>query len=142
MKKESLAASILIFLTIGLYATSAFSQDVPMVTKEELRTMLGKPDFVIFDVRLGSDYFSSDLKIKGAVRPDQSALIWHTSTRYPSENTFVLYCASPNEEQSVRNAKQLIKGDKDLGHEACTNVYVLKGGWPEWLKADYPTEKK
>jgi 3-mercaptopyruvate sulfurtransferase SseA len=21
-------------------------------------------------------------------------------------------------------------------------VYALKGGWREWLKADYPTEKK
>jgi len=23
-----------------------------------------------------------------------------------------------------------------------TQVYVLKGGWKEWVKADYPTEKK
>jgi 3-mercaptopyruvate sulfurtransferase SseA len=23
-----------------------------------------------------------------------------------------------------------------------TKVYALKGGWKEWLRADYPTEKK
>jgi len=23
-----------------------------------------------------------------------------------------------------------------------TKVYALKGGWNEWSKADYPTEKK
>jgi len=23
-----------------------------------------------------------------------------------------------------------------------TKVYALKGGWREWLKAEYPTEKK
>jgi len=23
-----------------------------------------------------------------------------------------------------------------------TKVYALKGGWREWLKANYPTEKK
>jgi len=23
-----------------------------------------------------------------------------------------------------------------------TKVYALKGGWREWSKADYPTEKK
>jgi len=23
-----------------------------------------------------------------------------------------------------------------------TKVYALKGGWEEWLKAGYPTEKK
>jgi rhodanese-related sulfurtransferase len=23
-----------------------------------------------------------------------------------------------------------------------TKVYALKGGWKEWLNADYPTEKK
>jgi len=27
----------------------------------------------------------------------------------------------------------------DLGFK---KAYALKGGWREWLKADYPTEKK
>jgi rhodanese-related sulfurtransferase len=32
-------------------------------------------------------------------------------------------------------AERLIK----MGY---TKVYVLKGGWREWLKENYPTEKK
>jgi len=27
----------------------------------------------------------------------------------------------------------------EMGH---TKVYALKGGWKEWSKANYPTEKK
>jgi len=142
MRKKLLAVSILIFLTIGLFSTYASSGDVPMITKEQLSAILGKPDLVILDVRLGSDYFSSDLKIKGAVRPDMFNLIWHTVNEYPRENTFVLYCASPNEERSVINGKELIGGREELGLKPCTHVYVLKGGWEEWLKASLPTEKK
>ncbi len=138
MKRRLLAVSILIFLTIGLSTTYAFSADVPMMTKEELKAMLGNPDLVIFDVRLGSDYFSSDLKIKGAVRPDMGMGIYGTALTYPKGKTFVLYCASPNEERSVANVKVLI----GRGYEGYTKAYVLKGGWEEWLKAGYPTEKK
>jgi 3-mercaptopyruvate sulfurtransferase SseA len=32
-------------------------------------------------------------------------------------------------------AQELIK----MGY---SKIYALKGGWKEWLKADYPTEKK
>jgi rhodanese-related sulfurtransferase len=28
---------------------------------------------------------------------------------------------------------------KEIGF---TRVFALKGGWDEWLRADYPTEKK
>jgi rhodanese-related sulfurtransferase len=101
--------------------------------------MLGNPDLVIFDVRLGSDYFSSDLKIKGAVRPDMGTHITITVFTYPKGKTFVFYCASPNEERSVYNVKYLIERYRTEGY---TKAYVLKGGWEEWLKANYPTEKK
>jgi hypothetical protein len=125
MIKRSLGISVLLFLTIGSSTPFVLAEDVPVITKEQLVQMFGKPDLVILDVRLGSDYFSSDLMIKRAVRPDMSAPIWYTSTRYPRENTFVIYCSSPDEEQSVRIAKLLMKGDKDLGHQPCANVYVL-----------------
>ena len=138
MKKKLLAVLMLIFLAIGFPVPSAFSADVPMMTKDELKTMLDNPNYVIFDVRLGSDYFSSDLKIKGAVRPDMLAPIYGTALTYPKGKTFVVYCASPNEERSVINLKNLL----EAGHEGYTKAYVLKGGWQEWFKAGYPTEKK
>jgi len=138
MKKQLLELLILIVLTIGVFITLPSSADIPVMTKEELKAILGSPDLVIFDVRLGSDYFSSDLKIKGAVRPDMDAYVWHTALRYPKGKIFVFYCASPNEERSVSNIKIL----REAGHEGYTKAYVLKGGWEEWVKANYPTEKK
>ena len=124
---------VLISLAIGLSAASALCADVPMMTKEELKAMLGNPDLVIFDVRLGSDYFGSDSKIRGAERPD-----YGVKKIVPPEysgKTIVIYCASLNEVTSTANAQILIA-------KGYTKVYVLKGGWEEWLKANYPTEKK
>jgi len=129
---------MLILLTIGLFAMFALSADVPMMTKDELKAMLGNSDLVIFDVRLGSDYFSSDLKIKGAVRPDMWNYLRLEVWTYPKGKTFVVYCASPNEETSIANVKDILS----YGRDGYTQVYVLKGGWEEWLKANYPTEKK
>jgi hypothetical protein len=105
MRKTSFLVLMLILLTIGLFATFTLSADVPMMTNEQLKALLENPDFVILDVRLGSDYFSSDLKIKGAVRPNMGDWITATVVRYPKGKTFVIYCASPNEERSVENVK-------------------------------------
>ena len=133
MKKKLLGVSILNFLLIGLFATFALSDDIPRMTKEELKAMLGNPDLVIFDVRLSSDYFASDIKIKSAERPE-----YGTKKIVPPEysgKTIVIYSGSTNEEISIANAQILIE-------KGYSKVYVLKGGWEEWLKAGYPTEKK
>jgi rhodanese-related sulfurtransferase len=138
MKKKLFRFLIFISLTIGLSTTFASSADIPMMTKDELKAMLGNPDLVIFDVRLSSDYFSSDLKIKGAVRPEMGGHIYETALTYPQGKTFIFYCASPNEERSVVSVGSLL----ELRRDGYTKAYVLKGGWEEWLKANYPTEKK
>ena len=57
MRKISLFIIVSIFLVLAGLPTSLLSEDVPMMTKDELKAMLGNPDLVIFDVRLGSDYF-------------------------------------------------------------------------------------
>ena len=136
MKKKLLAALMLILLTIGLFATFALSADVPMMTKEELKAMLGNPGLFLIDVRLGRDFIFSDFKIKGAERPPDMGHV--TPTQFSKDirdKTNVFYCASLNEETSAAIAQLFIS----LGF---TKVYVLKGGWEEWLKANYPTEKK
>ena len=137
--KDKLSVLMLIFLMTGLLFTFALSDDVPMMTKEQLKRMLGDLDLVIFDVRVDSHYFSSDLKIKGAVRPDTPSCV--TARKYPKGKTFVIYCASPNEAKSTDDVKHLIEKHGADGFNN-TNVFVLKGGWEEWLKAGYPTEKK
>ena len=74
MKKKLLTVLILMFLTIGLLTTFALSGNVPRMTKDELKTMLGNPALCILDVRLGRDFMFSDLKIKGADRPPGLAM--------------------------------------------------------------------
>ncbi len=136
MKKKLLACLTLTFLTIGLFTTHAFSADVPMMTKDELKAMLGNPGLLILDVRLGRDFMFSDLKIKGADRPSNMSHV--TPSQFPTDirdKTIVFYCACPNEATSAPIAQGFIE-------QGFTKVYVLKGGWEEWLKAGYPTEKK
>jgi len=140
MEKRFLSTLMLILFTIVLFASFASSDDVPMITKDQLKAILGNPDLVILDVRMGSDYFSSDLKIKGAVRPDMGQYICGTTEKYPRGSTFVFYCASPNGERSVASLKHLTEGEHKK--DGYAKLYVLKGGWEEWLKAGYPTEKK
>jgi 3-mercaptopyruvate sulfurtransferase SseA len=71
---------------------SMATEEVPLMTTDELRSRLDKPDTVILDVRAGSDWTSSDQKISGAVRCDPKEFSkW--SNIYPKKDTIVLYCA-------------------------------------------------
>ncbi len=133
MIKKSFTLLSLIFLAVGLFTTLANSGDVPTMTKDELKAMLGNSDLVILDVRLGNDYTSSDLKVKGAVREYGDIGTW--VYKYPKDKTLVLYCASPQEGKSAPMVQNILQ-------KGFTKVYVLKGGWEEWLNANYPTEKK
>lgn len=106
------------------------------MTKDELKAMFGNPGLLILDVRLGRDFIFSDLKIKGADRPSDMGHV--TPTQFPTDirgKTIVFYCACPNEGTSAPIAQLFI-------NSGFTKVFVLKGGWEEWLKTNYPTEKK
>ena len=85
-------AAILSFGVILLLCSPALSQEVSRITKEELKEMLGKPDVVVVDVRAGSDWKSSTMKIKGAVREEPDEIdSW--MNKYGKDNTLVFYCA-------------------------------------------------
>lgn len=90
MKKRMSKLLLFTFFTIGIFTTLALSADVPRMTKEELKAMLGNPDLIIIDVRIGSDWSGSDLKIKGAVREDpQTISSW--ANKYAKDKTLVFY---------------------------------------------------
>jgi predicted sulfurtransferase len=83
---------ILTFGLILMLCSSAFSQDVPRITKEELKAMLGNPEVVVVDVRAGSDWRASTMKIKGAIREDPGNVdSW--MSKYSKDKTLVFYCA-------------------------------------------------
>ena len=92
MKKRLFIAPLLIFFVIGILATLATSADVPRMTKDELKAMLGNPDLVILDVRAKKDWKDSDSKIQGAIREDPDSVKSWTG-KYTKDKTFVLYCA-------------------------------------------------
>ena len=82
---------------LGLALLVAFSfpslaADIPRITKEELKGMLGKENVVIIDVRSEIDLDKSHLKIQGAVIEDPGKVdTW--MAKYPKDKTLVFYCS-------------------------------------------------
>ncbi len=67
------------------------SQDIPRMTKEQLKARLGDANLTIVDVRTPKDYDNSSHKIKGAVRENPMDVnFW---APYPKDRVIVLYCA-------------------------------------------------
>ena len=92
MKRRLWNAALIIFFMVVGCTTLAKSTDTLRMTKEELKAMLGSQNLIIIDVRYGTDWTGSDLKIKGAVREDPKAIdSW--ANKYPKDKTLVFYCA-------------------------------------------------
>ena len=69
---------------------AAGAEEIPRMTKEELKPLLGRPEVVVLDVRFEGG--TAPTKIAGAVveNPDKVA-DW--SSKYPKESRIVLYCS-------------------------------------------------
>jgi hypothetical protein len=87
---KALKILLLVALMAGLTAIAS-AADIPRVTPEELKTMLGNPDLIIIDVRIERDWKASESKVKGAVWEDfMDVETW--AQKYPKDKTIVLYC--------------------------------------------------
>jgi hypothetical protein len=83
---------LFIFICPAMSQEASKAKEAPRISKEELRSMLGKPDLVIVDVRVGGEWKDSDKKIKGAVREDPQQLgSW--IKKYAKDRTLVFYCS-------------------------------------------------
>ena len=82
-------ALILVALT-GYSAPPSSVEQVPRLTKEQVRDMLGKPDVVIVDIRFIKQYEQSDRKLPGAVfvQPENFD---EFAKNNPKDKTYVLY---------------------------------------------------
>ena len=92
--KSGYSFSLTIIAAVVFLASIAtvYGNDVSLITKEELKPILGDADVVILDVRQGRDWSSSEFKIKGAVRVESNQIAqWQEN--YSKENKLVLYCA-------------------------------------------------
>ena len=64
--------------------------EVPRITKEQLKEMLGKPDVLIFDCRLAEQWKYSDQLIPGAIHEDPMTVeSW--AGKYDKNKKIVIY---------------------------------------------------
>jgi rhodanese-related sulfurtransferase len=63
-----------------------------VISKDQLREELTKPDVIVIDVRATHDWDSSQWKIQGAQR-ELPAQTKEWMGKYPKDKTIVLYCA-------------------------------------------------
>ena len=91
-----LGLSYAVLLVAAITLTGAGSAlagaDVPLMTTDELKSMLDNHDILILDVRIGKDWKSSEFKIKGATyaKPENYD---EWANKYPKSKKIVLYCA-------------------------------------------------
>jgi rhodanese-related sulfurtransferase len=82
----------LVLALSGLYADATMADQVPRMTKEELKALLGDPNLVVLDVRTQGDWTPTEEKITGAIRENPDGFESWAAT-YSKEKTLVLYCA-------------------------------------------------
>ena len=80
---------ILSCILLGCFQYTALDSSVPRISKEELRSLLGKPEVTVVDVRTEDDWKRSAWKIKGAVREDPEEGI--DPGKYSKGKTLVFY---------------------------------------------------
>ncbi len=90
MVRKAIAGMAMVFILLGIWVFTAISSEIPRISKEELKAMLGKPEVVVIDVRTLWDRKMSLKQIKGAVREDPGAVkSW--AKKYSKAKTIVLY---------------------------------------------------
>jgi Rhodanese-like domain len=66
--------------------------EVPRITKEQLKEMLGKPDVVIIDARPVEQWKYSDQLIPGSAHEDP-LMVESWARKYDKTKRIVIYCA-------------------------------------------------
>jgi hypothetical protein len=85
-----LSAFILVILIISFQVGQ--TEEIPRITKEEAKEILDNPHVIFLDLRAGSDWRASDMKIMGAIREDPRNLEGWIAN-YDRQKTYILYCA-------------------------------------------------
>jgi 3-mercaptopyruvate sulfurtransferase SseA len=88
---SSLAALLLLVALAGYSAMPTTVEQVPRLTKEAVKELLGKPDVVIVDIRYIKQYEQSDKKIPGAVFVQLENFDEFVKNYPQKDKTYVLY---------------------------------------------------
>jgi len=96
MKRKPILISFLAVL-LSLFALAGYSappekvEQVPRLTKDAVKEMLGKPDVVIVDIRYIKQYEESDKKLPGAVFVQPENFDDFVKKHPKKDATYVLY---------------------------------------------------
>jgi hypothetical protein len=84
---------IVIMAALVTWSATGFTsgkEDIPRMKVEELKSLLGSPDVVVLDVRLGGEI--APKRILGSVFENPEKVdAW--SSKYPKRKKIVLYCS-------------------------------------------------
>lgn len=83
--------ALLAAIAAGSAAASAASVEVPRISVEKTKELLGSPEVIIIDVRTAKTWWSSSTKILTAVREEPGA-VEKWAGKYPRDKTLILYC--------------------------------------------------
>ena len=88
---------------------------------------------MVIDIRSEAERREDPRKIPGVISLDAEE--WdRESLDFPEDRMIVVYCACPNEADSVRCARLALD-------QGVKNIHPLKGGWKNWLQTTPPHEK-
>jgi len=87
----SLATALILVALTGYTAPPSSVEQVPRLTKEQVKDMLGKPDVVIVDIRYIKQYEQSDKKLPGAVFVQPEDFDEFVKNHSQKDKTYVLY---------------------------------------------------
>lgn len=126
--------AMIIIPSIWLMCINAWAQEIRYITPEALKELVEKDDdtILIVDTQPKAAYKMGH--IKRAINFPWTPEIKNPAD-LPRDRILVLYCDCTNEEDSIDMAKQLLRNLEYV------YVRVLKGGWSQWQKLGYPTEK-
>ena len=79
-------------LLVALSGTVAVAGEVPRMTPDQLKAMLGEPDVTVLDVRTEKDWQASDKRIMGAGHRNAKEVEEWAKT-LDKGKTYVLYCS-------------------------------------------------
>jgi 3-mercaptopyruvate sulfurtransferase SseA len=88
---SSLVALLLLIALAGYSAPPEKVEQVPRLTKEAVKEMLGKPDVVIVDARYIKQYEQSDKKLPGAVFVNPENFEEFVKSHPQKDRTYILY---------------------------------------------------
>ena len=90
--KKLICLTVIAAVLLLAPSSMVFGKKIPLITKEELKPIMGNADVAIIDVRKGRDWTSSEFKIKGAVHVDPKKVAeWNE--QFNKDTKLVLYCA-------------------------------------------------